>query len=374
MKKIYTLAVVIVLIALFANTTAFACSPSSKVKITINKKTVRYDASPYLSKGEVMIPVEETAEALGAEFEWDKKNNTAWLHFNMSHAKLIVGKSEFYIHRDADFSGIPETVKLNTSIKYSRGNVYVPGNTVLESLGMSVAWDSKKKVLSISNESSSDSITYTELSVDDISNIKEVQSWYNKNYTKAGIHSMRYKGWMYVLASAGERPTGGYTLSIDNLFYSSADTVIMNAKVTPPGDNVRVIMMITYPSILIRIKSDTLTTIIGEVSDTKINEVTLAQGNVKAMELYDLNGVKQKDITGSEKDEIINSFNQAVIDPNPYIEMITGKLLKVTTTDGYLITFSSYGSETNLIASLQKDGNTKTYHLTTPGIAKYIYK
>ncbi len=495
MKKRYTLVILVVLMTLLTNMTAFAGTKTPAIKVTVNKKTVKYDASPYLSKDEVMIPLEETAKAIGAKVEWDKKSKTSWIHLDMTHIELIVGKSEFYIHRDADFSGIPQTVKLNTPIKYSRGTVFVPGKTVFESIGMNVSWDSKKKVLSITGEADiSKDMKYTEIVKNDISKMKSVYSWYNKNYTKAGIHSLRYNGTMYVIASAGkkptggysvgiskisyesstkafvaayvnapspdmmvtqvetyphvlikiegqkklrhvsgevqeipnttlptvvnyeeitydniinnsklsnwytennqkqgvsyirdgeyiyaliaagERPTGGYTVSIDNIFYSTADTIILSAKVTPPGDNVRVIMMITYPNMLIRIKSETVTTIIGDVYDTKITWVTLDINTVKTMELYDLNQVKLRDIVGSEKDEIMQSFNNATIDLNPYIRMIAGKILKVTTTDGYLMTFSSYGSETNVIASLEKNGVAKSYHLLAPGIAKYIYK
>ncbi len=495
MKKISTLVILVVLLSLFTNMTAFACSTTSKIKVTVNNKTVKYEVSPYQSKGEVMIPVEETAKAIGADVEWDKKNQTAWLHLNMMHVELIVGKSEFYIHRDADFSGIPQTVKLNTAIKLSRGSVMVPGKTVFESIGMTVAWDSKKKVLSISGETGGNQdIKYTEITKDNISKMRLVHSWYNKNYTKAGIHSMRYNGTMYVLVSAGkkptggytvginkisyesatkafvsafvtaptpdmmvtqvetyphillkiegqkklhrirgevqdntpaplptvvnyeeltydniinnsklsnwftensqkqgisyiregayiyaliaagERPTGGYTVSIDNIFYNTADTVIIRAKVTPPGDNVRVMMMITYPNMLIRIKSEAVKTVIGDIYDTKIYGVTLDSSTVKTMELYDLNQVKLRDLNGTERDEIMQAFNNATIDPNPYIKMIAGKVLKVTTTDGYQMTFSSYGSETNVIASLEKDGTAKAYHLLAPGIAKYIYQ
>jgi hypothetical protein len=494
-KKIYTLVILVVLMAFITNSTAFACSKTPKIKVTVNKETVKYDVSPYLSNGEVMVPVEETAEALDGKVEWDKKNNTAWIHLTMTHVELIVGKSEFYIHRDADFSGIPQTVKLSTRIKYSKGSVLVPAKTVFESLGMTVTWDSKTKILAITGDNSDHKdISYTELSKDNISNMKEVSAWYQRNYTKAGIHSMRYKGIMYVLASAGskptggysvgissltyetstkaflsayltppspnmmvtqvetfphilikiegqkklrsvkgeikdntptpsptnvpyeeitfdqlnnnrtlmnwyfendqkpgityikdgayiyaligagERPTGGYTIRIDKIYYSTSDTVIIDAKVAPPGDNVRVMMVISYPSMLIRIKSETIKSIIGDVYDTKISWVTLDLTTVTKMELYNLDQVKLRDITGVEKDEIMQAFNNATVDFNPYIKMIAGKILKVATTDGYLITFSSYGSETNVIASLEKNGVAKSFHLLAPGIAKYIFK
>ena len=495
MKKISTLIILVVLMSFVTNMTAFACGTTPKIKVTMNKQVVKYDVSPYLSKDEVMVPVIETAEAIGAKTEWDKTKQTAWIHLGMAHAEFIVGKSEFYIHRDADFTGIPQTVKLNTPIKYSQGSVFVPGKTTFENLGLTVSWDSKKRVLAMTGENTDNKdIHYTELSKEEIAHMRLLNSWYNKNYTKAGVHSLKFNGTMYVLVSAGskptggytiginriyyesstkayvdayvkapssdamvtqvetypnillkiedqkklrsirgevqelnsdslpakvlydelsydniinnpklvqwysennqkqginyikdgaytyvllgagERPTGGYSIKIDNIYYSTSDTVNIRAIVTPPGDNVRVIMMITYPSMILRIKSDTVKTVVGEVLDTKINGVTLDITNVTKMELYDLNQVKLRDITGVEKDEIMNSFNNATIDYNPYIKMIAGKILKVTTTDGYLLTFSSYGSQTNVIVSIEKNGAAKAYHLLAPGVAKYIYQ
>jgi hypothetical protein len=497
MKKIYTLVILVVVMTMFTSMTAFAGSSSPKIKVTVNNKTVKYDVSPYITKGEVMIPVKQTAEAFGAEVEWDKENKTTWINYDMMHVELIVGKSEFYIHRDADFSGIPQTVKLKTTIKSIRGSVLVPGETVFESMGKKVSWDSKKRVLSITEEDTNlKDITYTELHKEDVSHLKEVNSWYNKNYTKAGVHyikqdgvlyvlvgagkkptggytmgisrisyttttkakvyaylktpspdmmvtqvetfphmllkieghkklrsvggeikeitseplpttvpyeeitfdhikdnclltnwynknnekhgisSIRSGGYIYALIGGGERPTGGFTIHIDNIFYSTNETVTINASVTPPGDNVRVMMVITYPSTLIRIKSNTIKTIVGEVIDAKTPSkekwVTMDSNTVKTMEIFTIDQVKLRDVTGTEKEAIMKSFNEATIDQNPYIEMITGAMLKSTTNDGYTITFTSYGSETNVIANFEKDGDTRTFHLVAPAIAKML--
>jgi len=486
MKKIYPLIVLVVVITLFTNMTAFASSSTSKINVIVNKKTVKYDVKPYLSNGEVMLPAKETAKALNSDYEWNKKNKTAWIHFKMMHIERVEGKKEFYIHRDADFSGIPETIKLTTPIKYSRGRVFIPGIKVLESMGMSVSWSSKNKTLTIKGDTTiPKDIPFAEITKADISKMKDVTNWYNKNYKKSGIHSIKRDGVWYVLVSAGrkpsggftmginavnyksstkayvsayvtspspdmmvtqvetyphlllkikgqnklirfegevkkittdplptfvayeeltyddikdnsillkwhnenhqkqgisyirdgkylyaliaagERPTGGFTVHLDHIFYSALDTVTINANVTPPGDNVRVMMVITYPTMIIRIKSDTIKTVNGEVIDAISKEkwVTLDSTTVAKMELYNLEQVKLRDITDNEKNDIMKAFNEATIDQNSYIEIITGNVLKVTTTDGYIITFTSYGSQTNVIANIAKDGDVRTFHL-----------
>jgi hypothetical protein len=497
MKKIYSLVVLVLIMTLFTSMTAFAGNTTPKISVSVNKKTVKYDVPPYSTKGVIMIPVRQTTEALGGKVDWDLKSKTAWVHFGMTHVELTVGKSEFYIHRDADFSGIPQTVKLTTPIKSLRGRVFVPGINVFESIGFTVNWDSKKRILSITEEDSTDKdLTYTEISKDDITNIKEVSDWYDNNYTKAGLHYIKHDGVMYVLAAAGvkptggytmginsityqtpskafveafvtapspdmmviqmetyphvlikleghknlnsvsgevkenvsevlpssvpyeeiavdciennkdlmnwyngnnqkqgifsirdakyiyalvgagERPTGGFTININEVFYSAKDTITLNASVTPPGDNVRVMMVITYPSTLIRIESDTVKTIVGTVIDIKTplteKKVTLDLYTVATMELFNFDQVKLKDLAGNEKDDIMKSYNEATIDENSYIEMITGNILKVTTTDGYTINFTSYGSNTNVIANIEKDGAVSTLHLVAPVIARTL--
>jgi hypothetical protein len=375
MKRICKLAVLIAIITMFTSITAYAGNKTPEITVIVNNKTVHYDVSPYLSKGEVMVPVRQTADALGGEVTWDKKNKTAWINLDMMHVEIIVGKSEIYIHRDADFSGIPQTVKLPSPVKKIRGRVFVPGITLFENMGMTVTWDSQNRVLTITSPLPS-VVPYEEITSESISGNSTLMKWYNENNQKKGISSIRDGKYIYALIGAGEKPTGGYTINIDDIFYSSLDTITINARVTPPGDNVSVIMVITYPSTLIKIESDTIKTVVGDVVDSQTSGkeqwVTMDSTTVAKMELYDLDQVKLRDITGDEKDKIMQSFNEATIDQNPYIEMIAGNMLKVTLNDGYVITFTSYGSETNVIANFNKDGETRTFHLVAPVIAKML--
>jgi len=185
MKKLYSYVIMVVIMTLLTSATASAGSTAPKIKVTVNKETIKYEVAPYLKNGEVMIPVKQTSEALGATVKWDKKNKTVWVNLGMMHIELPVGKSEFYIHRDADFSGIPQTVKLKTPLKSVKGSVVVPGKKFFESIGMTVIWNSKKSVLSITGDNTiAKDISYTEISAEDISNIKDVNNWYNENNQK----------------------------------------------------------------------------------------------------------------------------------------------------------------------------------------------
>ncbi len=493
MKKISKLIILVIIMTFFTNMTAFASSHSQKITVTVNNKTLKYNTSSYISNGEVMIPLRQTAEALGGSVRWDRKNKTAWLDLDMMHLELIIGKSEFYVHRDADFSGIPETIKLKSAIKLTRGKVYVPGQTVFESIGAKVSWDSSKRVLSITRDNTSvKEVSYTEISKDAIAKNKAVLKWYNANYKKEGISFIKEKNIIYVLVGAGKKPTGGYTLgidkitcassnkayvaayvkspspdmmvtqaetyphmliklnaksiksitgevkkvitdsqpievsyeelmvddikdnstlvkwfnennqnqgihytrdgkyiyalvaggerptggftvSLDEIYYSTPDILTINARVTPPGDNVRVIMLISYPSLLIRVKTDTVKAVIGDIRDISKEKLpALDLLTITKMELFNLEQFKVRDLTDKEKETIMQAFNAATIDTNFYIEMITGNTLTITTNAGYTINFTSYGSATNVVANIAYNNDARTFHLVAPAIAELL--
>ena len=222
----------------------------------------------------------------------------------------------------------------------------------------------------------SDKITYEEITTDTINNSKKLMDWYNANNERQGISYIKDGKNIYVLIAAGEKSTGGYSISIDELILSSKDTVSIKASVIAPDENAYVIMMISYPSKLIRIKSDSIKKVIGEINDSsntgKNGMISLDVKKIARMELFDLDMVKIKDINGVQREEIAKAFNEAKISEDFYIFMITGRILKVATTDGYTLTFTSYGSESNVLVSIEKGQESNTFHLVAPVIAKLL--
>ena len=496
-KKFNLLIIMTMILTLMMSSTGYAKKIPNDIKVIVNNKTVKSKLMAYEKNGEVMIPLKKIVKELGATTKSVNKAKTEWVYFNGMQVEVTAGKKEAYVHRDNDFSGIPQTIVLNSQIERVKGKVFVPAISFFEGLGMTVNWNSSKRTLSISNNSPQESeVPYTIIEEKDIKNNKKVASWYKQNYQKSGIHSYKHAGalyvlvglgekltggytvainnithvskstayvsayftapapdmmvtqivtyphillridghkpivrlsgdiqekviseipgiltyeeitvedikgnetiskwyeqhkknhgisymkdgnYMYALIGAGERPTGGFTITINEVSYISADTVSIHATVTPPGPNVRVIMMLTYPSILIRFQSDTVKTVKGEVTYfdpyDKKDLGYMDTETVSKMELYNLEGIKLRDITGNEMITIIESYNLSAIDPSFYIEMITGNTLKVTMKDATIITFTSYGSENNVIAKVDKNGTYSTHHLVAPVIAKTL--
>ncbi|WP_184309288.1 hypothetical protein [Anaerosolibacter carboniphilus] len=88
--------------------------------------------------------------------------------------------------------------------------------------------------------------------------------------------------------------------------------------------------------------------------------------DVKAIELYDLDGKLVKD--DFKKDEIVKAFNDSMIDDTSFIEMIAGYRMVITLKDDGKITITSYGDETRVVAMVRDT----TYHLISPELAKIL--
>lgn len=258
-KKNLLLLISVMLLTLLFSTSAMAVSA---LQIQVNGKLVEFDVAPYILNEEPMIPIRHLAETIGARVEWDAKARTAWIHQDMMHMEIPIDKTEFYIHRDADFSGIPQIVKLKGPIKIINGRTFLPALTLTEGLGLTASWDQAAKTLAVKN--------------------------------------------------------------------------------------------------------------VGNAPEGKARWVTMDSTTVKSMELYSIDQEKLRACSEAELSAVMESFNQATIDQNFYIQMIAGRVLKVSLNDGREISFTSYGSKTNVVASFQLGAEATTYHLVAPAIAELL--
>lgn len=374
MKKI-TLIIFLVISMMLSGIVAYA---ESDIKVQANGKLLSFDVSPYLKDGEVYLPIRQLSEEYGAKVEWDGEKKTAWVNKDMIHVEIPIGKEEVAIHHDADFSGIPQIIKLKIPTTIQKGRTMLPAKIIADFLGVNYSWDNKKGMLFVTQKEQS--LPYKEISFDEVSADKDLKAWHDENYQVKGIHYTRINNALYALVCAGQEPTGGYSITIDSVYLSAPYTATVNARVSPPGDNVKVIMMITYPTSVIKIDSDTVKHVEGTVTDANNGSekdvwVTMDATTVKAMELYSIDQKKIRSVSGPEMETVMKSFNESVIDQNPYIEMIAGNNLKIYLNDGKTINIISYGSKTNVVATFfYSDGNSKTYHLEASQIAQLLLK
>lgn len=93
---------------------------------------------------------------------------------------------------------------------------------------------------------------------------------------------------------------------------------------------------------------------------------------ISDISLYDLNEVLVKSLDRSEYAAIAEAFNAAEIDDSMYPMMIAGYKMVVTMQDDSVFSFISYGSETNVVASVTAGESHASLHLRCPVIAKML--
>jgi hypothetical protein len=80
-----------------------------------------------------------------------------------------------------------------------------------------------------------------------------VQSLADAHKTKAGLYSLTLDGYRYLVVTAGEKPTGGYSLFIDHV-YETPGAIYLSVQERSPEPGTFVPMMITYPLAVIKIQ------------------------------------------------------------------------------------------------------------------------
>lgn len=115
-------------------------------------------------------------------------------------------------------------------------------------------------------------VRYTQISYETIRRNPNLVRWYQRNYQRQGIHFRKFRGDMYVLISAGQKPTGGYTLIIRNIRRTSRGTVFIRARLIPPAPNMIVTQALTYPHLLIKIDDPRITRVEGVINQPRRGE------------------------------------------------------------------------------------------------------
>ncbi len=81
------------------------------------------------------------------------------------------------------------------------------------------------------------------------------KNWYETKYQVEGLHSFTRDNRRYVLLSAGEMPTGGYTIEEPQIVFTETQIEIRAKLSAPRGDEV-VIQVLTYPHVLLSLPFD----------------------------------------------------------------------------------------------------------------------
>jgi protease stability complex PrcB-like protein len=136
----------------------------------------------------------------------------------------------------------------------------------------------------IVNNASNEIIDYKDIT-DEIDNNEELSKWVSKNHTTKGVYLKNYNNENYILITAGECNTGGYSVNLNKL-YTKEDVVYIDAEVQSPSKDVDVTCALTYPHLVIQLNSDNnFNNIVWnqvKINDFELNDSTTL-GDIKNM-------------------------------------------------------------------------------------------
>jgi len=109
-------------------------------------------------------------------------------------------------------------------------------------------------------------------------------SWYGEVYRKSFVHSVSHiDGYKYILISAGEVPTAGYSLEITAANIEN-NTIVFDARLIAPNEGSMNAQVISYPHQLLRIKEKEEIMIKANVDITALNANIMKNGEVKGIQ------------------------------------------------------------------------------------------
>lgn len=371
-KNLSIILIIIVMLSLLSTSFIFA---ESEPKIAYNGSLIEFDVKSFNMNGRIMAPARQIAEILGAEIEWNSETQSAWVYTKRYSIEIPIGQKALYIHKDHDMNSNPIKVEMDVETSMKDGRTIVPVRFLVESLGKEPIWDSSIKTVNIKD---TDNIKYESVDIKDIESDKSLYSWYEANKRSKGVYFSIEEDFTYILAGAGERPTGGYSVDIKEISREPINDIYILAKVDFPDPDMMVTQAITYPHTLVKIKTEFTKGIHSElIEDNLIKTIKdviepISEEDVESMEVFNLEGEKVNEYAKPAFRGIVELFNRSELIDELYILMISGNRLVVTMDNGDLIEFTSYGSETNLLANVITNENTLTYHIKWPEIANIL--
>lgn len=123
-KKIFSCAVVTLMILMLGITSAYAADGAPK--IFLNEVEIQCEQSPIAtSRGYVLVPVEKVAKAMGCDFEWQEANKTAIVKNRLITAVITAGNPYILLSSNIDTKDSLYLTKLFFTPQFINGNLFV---------------------------------------------------------------------------------------------------------------------------------------------------------------------------------------------------------------------------------------------------------
>ena len=378
-KRICILMVVMLAVAL-VSTAALA---QQDIRIRLNGGLVEMDAKPFIENGRVLVPLRGIFEKLGAVVEWLEEEQAVVVSDDGLTVRFVIGRDSAELVKADGAEPVTETVQLDVPARIVEDRTFIPVRFVAEALGAEVTWDDAHRAVIIET-GEKQSLAYERVAPQDIQDSQDLISWYQANHKTRGVHFKNHDGSAYILAAAGEKPTGGYGIDIAGVYLEGPGRIVVEADVTSPDPGMMVIQVITYPSVLIRVdglevleargvfseKSDVITGQIGE-SLEEMGKAILADKMLETV-MYSINGEEIKTISREEALDIIDSLNTSPTYNGPYLMMLAGNNIRIVFEGGDEISLTSYGNKEHVLVNGEVDGISYSYCVVSPDVGSLL--
>ncbi|WP_313343883.1 stalk domain-containing protein [Sedimentibacter sp.] len=248
---------------------------NSDIKIHLNNDWIKLNDEPFIENDRIMIPLEFT-EKLNARFETDLSTGYIKIYKEDIIIEMKIGKNTAKIINNNGGTLTELEVDLEIPPKNIGSVCFVPLRFVAENLDFYVQWDNWQRAVAVKEEGDvmtvERPIEFEIVDRETILNNELLLNLYNGNYMSKGLYSLMDDEWIYVLISAGEKPTGGYGLSVDSITEVTPGTAYINATLNSPDKDSIVTQALTFPNKMLRFDKNNIVDIQWDLSGNELSD------------------------------------------------------------------------------------------------------
>lgn len=151
-----------------------------KAGVKIDGKTLKCDYVPYIKEGRTFVPIREITEELGANVNWNGKNNSVDISLDDKKIKLQIGSNVVFVDNEKKVLDKNQIPDLATYSSPKGSKTMVPLRFISETLGYDVDWDNENREVKVESvKTSSLDLTYDD--VEKISKSQKSANYFQSN-------------------------------------------------------------------------------------------------------------------------------------------------------------------------------------------------